>query len=386
MGNVTDMLLDTEASLESMVEASGKTIPKPGQRYSTVEHLDYIINLLGTMVSKETYKAVKKKMANGFNAINDRVEIINYLLSSGEISGDVDIEPITITENGEYTPGAGHAFGRVTVSTPEAEEYGFAMNTSGAITLESNPSLFSLATEIYGNSISFIGSSAFFSCHSLASVNFPVCTDIGYFAFGGCASLTSVSFPACMSIESYAFGGCTSLASVDFPACTYIGDGAFTNCRSLTSISFPVCTYIGGNAFANCSSLTSVDFPACTSIESYAFVSCSSLTSANFPACSSIGDFAFNSCRSLISVSFPSCTNIEDNAFRYCYNLVSLYLLASSVCVLYNSNAFLSTPIGGYSASEGRYGSVFVPASLVDAYKTATNWSYFSDRITAYTE
>jgi hypothetical protein len=45
-----------------------------------------------------------------------------------------------------------------------------------------------------------------------------------------------------------------------------------------------------------------------------------------------------------------------------------------------NSNAFASTPIGGYSTSTGTYGSIYVPASLLTSYQTATNWTYFSSR------
>jgi hypothetical protein len=61
-----------------------------------------------------------------------------------------------------------------------------------------------------------------------------------------------------------------------------------------------------------------------------------------------------------------------------------LYLTGSSVCALAHSNAFSSTPIGGYSTSAGTYGSIYVPASLIDAYKTATNWTYFSSRFVAF--
>jgi len=61
--------------------------------------------------------------------------------------------------------------------------------------------------------------------------------------------------------------------------------------------------------------------------------------------------------------------------------LLSLYILLSSVCVLAKSNAFNSTPIAGYTTNtEGVYGSIYVPASLLSDYKAANNWSYFSSR------
>lgn len=164
----------------------------------------------------------------------------------------------------------------------------------------------------------------------------------------------------------------------------YVGANAFNSCSSLTTVSFPACTRIGMYAFNNCSSLTSVSFPACTGIYYGAFQYCSSLTTVNFPACTTIHSSAFYGCSSITSANFPACTFIDVNAFRYCYNLKSLYLTGSSLCTLLNSYAFTSTPIGGYSASAGTYGSIYVPASLLTSYQTATNWTYFSSRFVAF--
>jgi hypothetical protein len=55
--------------------------------------------------------------------------------------------------------------------------------------------------------------------------------------------------------------------------------------------------------------------------------------------------------------------------------------MGSSIPSLAYTNAFYSTPIAGYTASTGGvYGSIYVPASMLESYKTANNWSYFSDR------
>ena len=239
-------------------------------------------------------------------------------------------------------------------------------------------------TKITNSSIETIGNNAFASCTSLTSVSFPVCTTIRNNAFYCCTRLTSVSFPECTSIGNSAFQSCSSLTSVSFPECTSIGSFAFYYCTSLTSVSFPVCTSIGYYAFASCTSLTSVSFPVCTTIVSFAFAACSSLTSVSFPECTSIGSSAFQSCTSLTSVSFPVCTSIGSYAFQCCNRLISLTLGGSSVCLLMGSFAFIETPIGGYSELAGQYGSIFVPASLLASYKTATNWSYFSSRFVGY--
>lgn len=242
-----------------------------------------------------------------------------------------------------------------------------------------------------------IGSSAFKNCTGLTSVNFPACQTIGAYAFQDCNCLTTVSFPTCTSISTVAFSHCSSLTSISFPVCTSIGNYAFWSCTSLTSVNFPSCTIIGVSAFESCNRLTCADFPACTSVGTYAFNRCYSLASINFPVCSTVGFGAFGNCSSLTAISLPACTGLNYGAFWYCenltnvslpvctsigtlafyfcYSLNTIYLMASQVCNLAGSSVFEFTSITSTT------GSIFVPASLVDAYKAATNWTYFSNQI-----
>lgn len=118
-----------------------------------------------------------------------------------------------------------------------------------------------------------------------------------------------------------------------------------------------------------------------TTIGSYAFYRCTSLISVNFPAAIYISSNAFTQCFSLTYANFPAAISIGVRAFHQCSRLTKLYLTGSSLCRLDASNAFNSTPIGGYiTYTSGAYGSIYVPTSLLTAYKTATNWAYFSSR------
>ena len=200
-------------------------------------------------------------------------------------------------------------------------------------------------------------------------------TSIGGYAFGSYSSLTTVNFPAVTEIGDYAFYYCTSLTTVSFPAATIIRSNAFNHCSSLTTASFPVATSISAYAFNYCSSLTTANFPVATYIATYAFNCCRKLTSVSFPAATFIGDYAFSYCSSLTTVSFPVATKIGGDAFYSCSRLTGIYLTASSVCTLSNSNAFSKTGIWSTK------GSIFVPTSLVASYKSATNWTFFSNRI-----
>lgn len=227
-----------------------------------------------------------------------------------------------------------------------------------------------------------IGSAAFQGCSSLTSIDFPVCINIDYSAFVQCKSLTSVNFPACTNIGSNAFRYCSSLTSVNFPNCNTIDNYAFGQCSSLTSVNFPVCTVIGNGVFSQCRSLTSVYFPVCASIASNAFGYCSALTSVNFPACININASAFYYCTSLSTATFSKLNIIYSSAFRSCTSLMSFINSYSSVATLSNINVFQSTPMS-LSTYTGTFGSIYVPASLVDAYKSATNWATYANRITS---
>lgn len=150
---------------------------------------------------------------------------------------------------------------------------------------------------------------------------------------------------------------------------------------------FPKCITIGSNAFYNCNELTSINFSLCSIISNSAFYNCTKLISIKFPDVTQIAVNAFNYCTNLIMAEFTRCQTINMNIFASCYNLLSLYLLNSTIASLVNINAFYSTPIDGYTtATNGVYGSIYVPASLVDSYKSADNWSYFADRFVGLTD
>lgn len=235
-------------------------------------------------------------------------------------------------------------------------------------------------TTYTNDNVTKIGSYAFTYCTTLKTISCANASIINMYAFNSCSGLTTISFPNLITIGSYAFQQCTSLTSVSFPKVSTIGYSAFLYCSYLTTVDFPSASTIRNNAFGSCYRLTTLSFPKVSLIESYAFQSCGSLTSASFPNAATIGSSAFYSCSNLATLSFPKATSIGIYAFRYCYNLKSLYLTGSSLCTLNGSNAFSSTPIGGYSTKAGTYGSIYVPASLLTSYQNATNWTYFSSR------
>ena len=90
----------------------------------------------------------------------------------------------------------------------------------------------------------------------------------------------------------------------------------------------------------------------------------------------SVGNYAFNSCSSLAEVSFPNATSIGNYAFYQCSSLTTIYvgINTSTVCTLANTNAFKGCT---------KLTNIYVPSSLVDNYKSATNWSSYASKIKA---
>ena len=85
-----------------------------------------------------------------------------------------------------------------------------------------------------------------------------------------------------------------------------------------------------------------------------------------------IDDGTFSGCTSLTSITIPNgVTSIGRNAFYNCTSLTDIYLNPTTPPPLGNTGAMPYTT------------TIHVPIGSGDAYKSATNWSYHSDRIVA---
>ena len=272
-------------------------------------------------------------------------------------------ETLSVSANGIYNPGQGiDGYSQVVVDVPINgwDQKSFTEEVIKFTNID--------------NSASFVVNTAFYNNSYVQTVNLPYATSVGDYAFQGCRSLTQVSLPLCSYIGENAFYGCSSLSQLSLPVCSYIGGAAFRNCNSLSQVSLPVCSYIGGGAFRNCNSLSQVSLPMCSNIGNNTLRGCSSLSQVSLPVCEYIGDYAFWDCSSLTQISLPMCNYIGNNAFQNCSSLSIITIGYSGVCRL-NNDAFSNTQITSST------GSIYVPASLVDTYKSAKNWSYFSTQI-----
>lgn len=182
------------------------------------------------------------------------------------------------------------------------------------------------------------------------------------YEFYGCTALTEIDIPSGVKyIGGYMFYGCTALARVSLPNTVIaMGGGgdatghSFRYCTSLADITLPnsLVSITGGDIFYGCTALASV-------------ILSDSMTS--------IGNSMFYGCTSLMPVVIPqSVTSIGTYAFRNC-RFQSITLLPTTPPTL-GASAFLGCT---------NLSAIYVPASSVSAYQTASGWSEYASMIQA---
>lgn len=220
-----------------------------------------------------------------------------------------------------------------------------------------------------------------FAYTNIVGVSLSLLEIVGSSAFYYCNQISEINLSACKIIEHEAFCQCQLLSNVSIPAVIRISNNAFTFCSRIQAISLPNTTSIETAAFSRCYELSSVYAPSLISVNTSAFFCCSKLTSFYAPSLTSVGSSAFAYCKGLSEISLLNVQLIYNGAFYGCENLLSLYLPGSSVCRLFSTNAFYSTPISTYTTSTGGvFGSIYVPSSLYATYISSTNWVRFSSR------
>ncbi len=140
------------------------------------------------------------------------------------------------------------------------------------------------------DSVTYIGSSAFYGCATLVSVTLPESvTTIEYSAFSNCTSLTTITVdeknPNYCSVDGVLFDKAETTL-IQYPAGKT--DATYTTPESVTSIE--------SYAFDGCTYLTSITLSEyVTSLGSYVFRGCTALTSVTLPnSVTGIGNYAFD--------------------------------------------------------------------------------------------
>lgn len=186
-------------------------------------------------------------------------------------------------------------------------------------------------------------------------------TEIGDYAFSGCTELTVVDCPNAKKLGftnpsnsmAYIFLECTALREVNFPEVESSGNKMFIGLHNLVSISMPKLKSISGDQFIEDTGITKLLLPGLDGLV--------------------YGNSLRNN-KQLRLVDLGKCTRIAGSALLGCSDLSAMILKNTTVVTLENVSA-----VGGTQIASGT-GYIYVPSSLVDSYKTATNWSTYSSQ------
>ena len=202
-------------------------------------------------------------------------------------------------------------------------------------------------------------------------------TQFKEYAMASCDNLKAVILPHIASIQSDLFSDCYNLPYLVIPnGIRSIGSYMMARCYKLSCASLPnSLNSIGSSMFYQCYNLSHATIPdSLTSIDGYAFRDCRIMESIVVPAgITSIEMGVFISCYALTSLTIPSSvTNIASNAFQSCYNIASYHFESTTPPTL-GTNAF-------YEITDNCI--IYVPYSedhsILEAYKSATNWSTYA--------
>lgn len=193
--------------------------------------------------------------------------------------------------------------------------------------------------------------------------------------------LTSLGVAEWSDVSSV-FKGCTSLETITLPkSLKNINYQVFAYCSSLKTVSgLENVGSIWVHAFFNCTSLNqNLYMPTLTSLGNGAFAKSGISKIYSLGSVTSIGggwgesDGVFGRCSNLKLAILPeTISSIGIQAFGYCSSLKTVVCLSET-----------PPSVTAYSFSSNAELFFYVPDDSVEAYKTASNWSTYADRIKA---
>lgn len=203
---------------------------------------------------------------------------------------------------------------------------------------------------------------AFSGCTNLQSISLPEgLTLIGQQAFYKLTNLVRCKLPRTLrTINNNAYSGCTNLSDITLPPSVIsIGQGGFSGTKIGGTLYLPNLTTVGPyGMFVG----TNIEY----------ITSLGSITTTNNGG-SGYG-FCYG-CKQLKSVILPTTlTTLGSYAFYDCTDL-EIVVCEATVPPTFGSNALKNTPC-----------IIYVPDESITAYREASNWSAYADRILPLSE
>lgn len=191
--------------------------------------------------------------------------------------------------------------------------------------------------------------------------------------------VTSVSDENATSVRDSCFSYCKKIQEVYLPNVTSIGASSFRGCEMLSKINIQNVETLGNYSLYG-SNITELYLPKAITINTSACSYISQLKKVTLGNVKTIDKGAFNrdiNCEEIDISLNENVNSIGENAFSNNGKLSKLTIRGTALIELKSTNAFAGTAIAY------RTGKIYVDPSMVETYKTATNWSNYSYAIEA---
>ena len=238
-----------------------------------------------------------------------------------------------------------------------------------------------------------IESYALNNCENLTNIiNNKIIKSLGVYALNGCSALNDeiVLDDSIEEVPNYCFNNC-SMIKLNLPKnLKIVGDRAFNNCRNIIATELPLgLAEVKSYGFYYCENVTAEICPVMI-IGTYAF-SYSGVKFNEIPRGCTLGIYAFLRCPNITNIKIDIAGSIPNYCFRYNTNMESIELgdaITTINSYAFGNNTKLKTIIchsltPPTIASNSFYAVspnvIKVPASVLETYKKATNWTKWAD-------
>lgn len=369
MSKISNQLAELVAQKKNLVDylnAKGQTSSEE-ETFNTL--IPKILNIVSGDVnlgSKEitqdgTYNAYEDNL-DGYSQVN--VNILgdnNALVKYGDISGTVRY--LHVKSKGDLPSYAWYG------TTGKLRELELSdCKVIGRYALNGATALLNISNN---TTIEEIGDYALYNCSQAQGelVLSDKITNIPPYTFYGCQKL-KLNIPKNLEkADNNCFRNCYLLEG-DLPdTLKTVGSSAFQYCKNLTAEKLPVITSMQTYAFAY-SGIKIKEIPYGATTNSYAFGYCDNITEITINSTGTLSSYCFQYCSNLAKVVFgENLSTIATYAFRNCTSLTTVICHKKTPPTL-TSNAF-------YNCSA--LAEIRVPASALETYKSASNWSNYAD-------
>lgn len=390
-------------------------------------HMDYFMPQNGPKPYQDFYITATNVAISFADPEVERVLIANNIGSSSGITQAqvtaVGSLPQSLFENNTTVTSFDELYKFANVHTVPYKLFSGATNLtsidlSNIITIENNAFYHTGLTTINASNASSIGQAVFMNCYNLTSATLPSSmTSIPNNLFRNCSNLTTIT-GITNSPTSFGYGAfldCNNLVKTfDLSSTTSVGDDTFKRCRNCTFSNFSTflqnITSIGNSAFEECQISGVLTLPNCTRFGSNPFNKCSRVTEIHAPKLTSCSgsfstitvfdapklggvspSFDNNTNLTTLVLDFDNITEIPNWGWNNCTSLTGTFDFAKlqkvgaqafnngnynivirrteAVCEFINwGNQF-----GTFS------GTIYVPDSLLSAYRSHAEWSKVPD-------